>query len=233
VLPKLKLVFSLLLCIYRSPSGNVREFLEQLDLILKYLYKPKFEFIICGDFNVNLLIDSSPVQQLILLMQSYNLFHITDFPTRTTKGSNTAIDNICIDLSRINSFQIFSLTNGLSDHEAQYLRLNNIFYHQTGNYSIVKKRLITNSAVSTCIKLLKNASWDYIFNYADVNQTFSLFLSTFLLDFESCFPHQYVTGNISNTHWITTGIRISCKCRKFLYITSKASNCSKIKAHYI
>ena len=49
----------ILLCIYRPPIGNVGAHAVQLDLILKYLYKPKLEFIICGDFNVNLLIDSS------------------------------------------------------------------------------------------------------------------------------------------------------------------------------
>jgi hypothetical protein len=42
-----------------------------------------------------------------------------------------------------------------------------------------------------------------------------------------------VAGNISNNHWITTGIRISCKHKKFMYIISKASNWPKIKAHYI
>ena len=33
--------FIILLCIYRSSSGNFGEFAVQLDLILKYLYKPK------------------------------------------------------------------------------------------------------------------------------------------------------------------------------------------------
>jgi hypothetical protein len=55
---------SILLCIYRFPSGNFGEFVVQLDLILKYVYKPKLEFIICGYFNVNFLIDSSFAQQL-------------------------------------------------------------------------------------------------------------------------------------------------------------------------
>ena len=54
----------ILLCIYRSPSGNFGETVVQLDLILKYLYKPKLEFIICGDFSVNFFIDSSSTQQL-------------------------------------------------------------------------------------------------------------------------------------------------------------------------
>jgi hypothetical protein len=51
---------------------------------------------------------------------------MTDFPTRTTKDSRTATDDILIDYSRINSIQVFSLINGLSNHEAQYLCVNNI-----------------------------------------------------------------------------------------------------------
>jgi len=43
----------ILLCIYRSPSGNFGEFAVQLDLILKYIQKQKLEFIMCGDFKVN------------------------------------------------------------------------------------------------------------------------------------------------------------------------------------
>ena len=62
----------IILCLYRSPSGNFGEFAIQLQLILKYLHKPKLEFIICGDFNVNFFIDSSSAQQLTLLLRSYN-----------------------------------------------------------------------------------------------------------------------------------------------------------------
>ena len=104
-----------LLCIYISPNGKFGEFAVQLDLILKYLQKPKAEVIMCGDFNANFFIDSSSAQQLILLLQSYKLFHITDFTTRT-QDSSSAIDNIFFDYSRINSFQVFCLINGRSDH---------------------------------------------------------------------------------------------------------------------
>lgn len=43
-------------CIYRAPSGNMREFLDILDDALGYLYHPLTELIICGDnINVNYL----------------------------------------------------------------------------------------------------------------------------------------------------------------------------------
>jgi exonuclease III len=45
----------LVLCIYRSPSGNFDYFINKLEKVLKFLQKVKTEFIICGDFNVNFL----------------------------------------------------------------------------------------------------------------------------------------------------------------------------------
>jgi hypothetical protein len=37
---------SIVLSMYRAPSGDIIEFLKRLDVILKYLYSPKSEFII-------------------------------------------------------------------------------------------------------------------------------------------------------------------------------------------
>jgi len=50
--------------------------------------------------------------------------------------------------------------------------------------------------------MLKNENLDNIINHTDVN--------TFLYITESCSPMQYVTNNVSNYHWITAGIKVSC-----------------------
>jgi hypothetical protein len=71
------------------------------------------------------------------------------------------------------------LINGLLDHEAQYLCVNNIFYGQAGNFRLVKKRLTTTSAVSMFVEMLKNKSRDDIINHTDVNESFNLFLNSF------------------------------------------------------
>ena len=42
-------------CVYRAPSGDFDYFLCHIDRILNYLYKPKTEFILCGDLNINFL----------------------------------------------------------------------------------------------------------------------------------------------------------------------------------
>jgi len=50
---------STIICIYRSPIGNVACFLNQLESILNKMYKTSTELILCGNFNVNYLNDNS------------------------------------------------------------------------------------------------------------------------------------------------------------------------------
>jgi len=56
---------------------------------------------------------------------------------------------------------------------------HNIFDRQIGNFRHVKKKLITKSAWSLFIEMLKNESWDNIIHHTDVNESFNLFLNTF------------------------------------------------------
>jgi hypothetical protein len=105
--------FITILCIYRSPSADFDQFLEQLDMMLKYSYKPSTGFILCRDLNVIFLLDSNNTFQLRLLLQSYNMFYTVNFPTGTS--TRTAIDNIFIDFCRIKSFKVYPIVNGLSD----------------------------------------------------------------------------------------------------------------------
>ena len=48
----------IIICMYRSPSGNFYQFLKLLNIMLMSLYQPKTEFIICGDINIDYLSDS-------------------------------------------------------------------------------------------------------------------------------------------------------------------------------
>ncbi len=54
----------LLLCVYRSPSGDFSYFVEQLESVLNKLYKISNNIILCGDFNVNFF--SLPQEYLLL-----------------------------------------------------------------------------------------------------------------------------------------------------------------------
>jgi len=60
------------ICIYRSSSGNFYQFLTLLDFTWKHLYSPWTEFLICGDININYLMDSYRKKQLSSLLSTYN-----------------------------------------------------------------------------------------------------------------------------------------------------------------
>jgi hypothetical protein len=54
----------IILSMYRAPSGDINKFLKSVDIILKCLYSPKSEFIICGDININCLNENDHKQQI-------------------------------------------------------------------------------------------------------------------------------------------------------------------------
>jgi hypothetical protein len=115
-----------ILVIYRSLSGNYN-YLRKLELFLKSLSTIRTEYIICGDINVEYLQNHSRKQQLDMLLATYNLASIVNFPTRIVNGSSTAIDNFFIDLSL--KYTIRPLINGISDHDAQLLVLETVTTH--------------------------------------------------------------------------------------------------------
>jgi len=128
-----------ILAIYRSPRGDFTNFLKQLDLSLQKLYKNKYNIIICGDVNVNYLIDNNCRSKLDAVLHSYNLAGIVEFPTRFGLNSQTAIDNVSIDTSTIRKYKLYPFINGLSDHDAQLLILSN------GEKKKMKRNIIMTS----------------------------------------------------------------------------------------
>jgi endonuclease/exonuclease/phosphatase family metal-dependent hydrolase len=103
--------------------GDYDYFLKQLDIILNSLHNPKMEFILCGDLNINYIGTNNKKTQLDNLLSTYNLTGTAHFPTRITNTSISTIDNIFAD-SR-SDYTIKPHINGLSDHDAQFLTLNN------------------------------------------------------------------------------------------------------------
>lgn len=87
------------MCIHRYSSGDFDQFLNLSDLMLKYLHTLSTEFVLCGDFNVNVLKDSIFKQQITLAFKTYNLFQSMNFPTRIGKVSSSAIHNPIVDHS--------------------------------------------------------------------------------------------------------------------------------------
>ena len=180
---------SLTMCIitiYRAPSGNLTYFLQNLDNVLQYLYTPFTHFIICGDININYLVDHEQKKQLENLLLMYNLIGIIDFPTRINHTSASAIDIIFIDISCFEDYSVIPFSNDLSDHDAQILTIKIPVQMQSDKLKIIRK--VDKHTILDFIYKLSNESWDSVFNNNDVNLMFNSFLNTYLRVFYSSFP---------------------------------------------
>jgi hypothetical protein len=101
-------------------------FLEKLESILNLLFRNNAKIVLCGDMNVNYLTNNNKKRKMYLLLALVNLVSTVNFPMRLQNNSATAIDNISIDASLQGNYVIYSLCNGLSDHDAQLIVLTEV-----------------------------------------------------------------------------------------------------------
>ena len=82
--------------IHRHPSTSFSEFKLQFTQTLSLLAKHKKDYIICGDFNFDLLKSqsSSPVNEYIDSAFSEGCYCIRDKPIRITPHSSTLLDHV-------------------------------------------------------------------------------------------------------------------------------------------
>ena len=64
----------IIICLYRSPTGNYIYFLNQLESVLNKLYRVSTNIILCGDFNINFIETTSRITLLESLTASFSLF---------------------------------------------------------------------------------------------------------------------------------------------------------------
>ena len=188
----------IILCIYRSPSGDFTYFLNQLECILNTLFKLSTNIIICGDFNTNILDNNSRNLFLQSLLASYNLFNTVEFPTRISNNSYSLIDNIYIDINKF-TFTVHPLINGLSDHDGQIIHLLSTYYpNHERPFSYIRK--FDNTAVQKFTKLLSYENWDDVFQGNNVNEIFNNFHNTYLRIFYASFPIKKITKFLKLNH---------------------------------
>ena len=170
-----------IISVYRSPSGNFTTFLRNLDSILNTWYNNKTIFVICGDTNINYLENCKKRQQLDALLQTYNIIGTVSFPTRIAAGSNTAIDNIF--LTKTTNHTISPRINGLSDHDAQLLVIENTTVTKLSN-NIFIKRDINDQSIKEFKLLLSYENWEDVFTEDDASISLNKFLNTYLRTFQ-------------------------------------------------
>jgi hypothetical protein len=159
------------------------------------------------------------------------LSSIVYFPSRLQNNSATAIDNIFVDTSKFSNYVIYPLFNGLSDHDAQLIKLRDIDLKiQNVNVKSIRKT-DTYSMLDFQYKL-SFETWNSVFDDNDVNTMFNSFLNIYLRIFYSSFPLRRVNSKTNSNAWITIGIRTACKRKRDLYLLCRNSNNVKLNEYY-
>jgi hypothetical protein len=114
----------IVICIYRSPDGNIDTFLNKLELILQQLTVKCKTLMLCGEWNINFFQTNLQTRELNNLLLRYNLKDVVNGPTRITKNTATLLDVVITNEKSINLLKIMDL--GLSDHYAQFFFHSNI-----------------------------------------------------------------------------------------------------------
>ena len=214
-LKSLKLI---IFCIYGAPTGSLKHFFTLMENILNYFLQPNVTFLICGDLNINLLTNSNEALKLLNLMNTYNLTQLVDFPTRISNNTLTLIDTIFVDISIYDKIEIKPFINGLSDHDAQIICLHKTNIIPQLKFSKKKSRLINDQTINSFQLLLKDETWNQVYNSSCTNEIFNEFQDIFLKSYNASFPIVYSNCRSKQNNWITKGIRISCTKKRALFL---------------
>jgi hypothetical protein len=165
---------------------------------------------------INYLKQSEDKTHLDNILLSYNLISIINFLTRVQNTSYIAIDHIFIDVSHFENYTVTPITNGLSDHDAQLLKISTE-YTLVPIHKFKTVRKIDKYTISDFIAKLSCKSWDTILNSEYVNTMFNSFLNIYLKIFYSSLPlKKVINRNKDNKNCITLGIKTSCRHKREL-----------------
>jgi len=219
------------ICIYRSPDGQIGIFLKKLEMIIQKLIGKHKTLILCGDWNINTLKSSPHAKELNNLLLRYNLKSIVNVPTRITKNTASLLDVVITNEEKyVNILSVMDL--GLSDHLAQSISISLPDINKT--LYKVKKRKFNEVNTQEFLHLLKQVTWQDVFSELDINAKFTAFMDVFMYCYNVAFPIKTVhMRNRIKSNWITQGIKTSSKRMRLLEKQRKIIKINEKDLEYI
>jgi endonuclease/exonuclease/phosphatase family metal-dependent hydrolase len=229
-LPKEKI---LLISMYWNRREEYK-FYNQLKKLLSYLNTkyPTYNVILGGDYNIDILKRNTKTNTFIDLMLEYNFTQLITQPTRNTKTSTTCIDLI---FTNINVSQVESSVEelGFSDHAATTVKIQS---QQLSKQSVwyTERRLFNKNNIEQFKIKLQLINWDEIIKKNNnINENYLLFQDTIYNILNLTIPKRKLKVKTNNkNHWLTTGIKISCKNKRLLKTFTLKTKHHILQQHY-
>ena len=215
--------------IYRPPDSNANLFTEKLNEMLEPL-KNTFQIILMGDFNIDLLKNTTHTNNFQLCLQSNYLVPTITEPTRISTNTNangesftteSLIDNIFLNANINNISGI--IKNSITDHFPIFINLPEIVNdnNSTNNYTKYREIEILNKRRFDLA--LKQSGICNIYDNINAADSFSKFNDTFNILYDQHFPIITKVTNYKDIKkpWVSDNLK---KCIKIRDKLGKLSN---------
>ena len=154
---------SIVVSLYRSPSSNVKTFLQEYDTLLCCLWKMNTKIILGCDHNLDLLkcLTHKNTELFVDLNLEKELIPCIMKPTRITKTTATLIDNVFVSANLSDKTSSSIVVTDISDHLPCKVTINDMF--PLRNKAVTREiRKITKQNVEKVKKELNNADWSFL-----------------------------------------------------------------------
>ena len=196
--------------VYRSHSTAVKAGLDDLQLIISELKLHAKHIIIAGDFNIDILANSSTSIAYSNLLTDLQLFQHVSEPSRVTPVSSTLIDHfITTPKLKVNSV---CQAVGLSDHLVQVVDNSNIRSLKPAK-SVIYVRSYRHCDWDAMRECLRTAPWHVMDIFDDINDKWHFFKSRLYYALNQYAPLKRVVSKCSKwpTPWLTDDLLLAIK----------------------
>ena len=222
------------LAIYRSPRSDLETFFNLLHNILTYISTNHQHIILCGDFNVNYLIDNKNKSLLNDLFQSFELTScLPSEPSRIFNNSESQIDFVVSNLGYIESCNV---DYDISDHLAQIcifdIAPNANYLEKPVSYW---KRDLSKQNLSHLSNLLQQTDFSEIYAIQDVEMAYAYFWTQFYYCLDATCPKIKIKTklNYHTKSWVNKNIICESEQLKNLFWMYKNTGLDELRQAYL
>lgn len=190
-------------CIYRSPSGSLDDFLNGLSSLLHEMSHTSGKIVFAGYFNVNFK-NNNDVNAMAVneIFSSYGLQSHICGDTRVTALSGSQIDNIFSNINNDNVNYSNIYTTNLSDHYGQIINIRN--ESTLNKSSIIQKRFFSDQNMILFSEHLSQETWLDIFITQGSDEKYTCFFNTFYYYLDRSFPVCTCRTRPNRKSWINS-----------------------------
>lgn len=207
--------------VYRPPGCDIAQFRLGFDSVLHTIKHNTTEYIIAGDFNIDLLKHEShpDTASFIDNLYSHSFTPLIVRPTRFSETSSTLIDNILTNKPN-DTFISGVFISDISDHLPVFYVLKKRNENSQIKFKTIYSRIKTDDKILKLKSECARINWPNILTNDNVNKDYDLFINKFQKIYDTVMPPTSKTIKCySNIYkpWITYAISKSIRRKNRLY----------------